>query len=57
MEKEPGDGETAQDGGREDSEGLDSIQDAASAAVTAGMETLRTEVKSDLWELRKCFRH
>lgn len=55
-EKEPGDDETAQDGGHEESESLGTIREAVSAVVAAGLDTLRTELKNDLLESRKCFR-
>lgn len=35
---------------------MDVIRETVSAILAAGMESLRTELKSDLLEFRKCFR-
>lgn len=54
-EGKPGDGEK-HGGAHGKAEWLDTIRQAASAAIAKGMETLRTELKRDLQEFSKCFR-
>lgn len=55
-EKEFGERETTQDGDHDESENLDTIREAVSTVVAAGLDTLRTEQKNYLLEFCKCFR-
>lgn len=57
-EKEVAAGENSagQDGGRGESETLDSIRKVVSEAVAAGMTALQAELKKDFSDFRSCFR-